>query len=108
MKSINLMRLVCWMIASMIVVWATQSLAECQSEIRILGDDLAGVRLAPEKNMDLADKVFKARRYCYLGDEKTAMRYLNAARKLAGLPESKGEFDWENVPIDSLESLPEN
>jgi len=36
------------------------------------------------------------------------MRYLNAARKLAGLPESKGEFDWENVPIDSLESLPEN
>ncbi len=34
----------------MIVGWANQSLAECQSEIRILGDDLAGVKLAPEKN----------------------------------------------------------
>jgi len=49
MKSINLVRLVCWMIASMIVGWANQSLAECQSEIRILGDDLAGVKLAPKK-----------------------------------------------------------
>ena len=108
MQSISLVSLLRWIITSMIVIWANHSLAECQSEIRILGDDLAGVKLTPEKNMDLADKVFKARRYCYLGDEKTAMRYLNAARRLAGLPESKGEFDWENVPIDSLESLPEN
>ena len=77
--------------------------AACQSEIRILGDDLAGVRLTAAQSQMIADKVLQARRHCWVQHEQEAMELINSARRMAGLKESSGEFDWETVPLESLE-----
>jgi hypothetical protein len=77
--------------------------ADCQSEMRILADDLAGVKLNSYQSQSLADKVLQARRQCWVHREQAAMDLINSARRIAGLKESSGEFDWENVPLESLE-----
>ena len=77
--------------------------AACQSEIRILADDLAGVKLTSYQSQSVADKVLQARRHCWVQHETAAMDLINSARRIAGLKESSGEFDWENVPLESLE-----
>lgn len=82
---------------------APLSHAACQSEIRILADDLAGVKLNSYQMQSIADKIFLARRHCWVQHEKVAMDLINSARRIAGLKESTGEFDWENVPLESLE-----
>lgn len=80
--------------------------AACQSEMRILSDDLAGVKLTPAQSQLIADKVLQARRHCWVQHEQKAMELINSARRLAGLKESSGEFDWETVPLESLEKAP--
>lgn len=82
--------------------------AGCQSQMRILADDLAGVELTSAQRQLIADKVLMARRHCWVHDEEEAMKLINAARKLAGLEEASGEFDWETVPLESLEKPPPN
>jgi hypothetical protein len=77
--------------------------AACQSEMRILADDLAGVKLNSYQTQSIADKVLQARRHCWVHHEKVAMDLINSARRIAGLKETTGEFDWENVPLESLE-----
>ncbi len=81
--------------------------AACQSEMRILGDDLAGVELTPAQSQLIADKVLQARRHCWVHHEQKAMELINSARRIAGLQESSGEYDWETVPLESLEQEPD-
>jgi len=80
--------------------------ADCQSELRILADDLAGVKLTSAQSQQVADKVLQARRHCWVQHEQTAMKLINSARRTAGLKESSGEFDWETVPLEQLEKAP--
>lgn len=89
-------------------LFISSSHAACQSEIRILGDDLAGVKLTSAQSQLIAEKVLLARRHCWVQHEKEAMELINSARRLAGLKESSGEFDWETVPLESLEEVPTN
>ena len=88
------------------VFCAAGSHAACQSEMRILGEDLAGVKLTPAQSQLIADKVLQARRHCWVHHEQKAMELINSARRMAGLKESSGEFDWETVPLESLEKTP--
>jgi len=85
------------------VVASPTGYAACQSEMRILADDLAGVKLTSNQSQSLADKILQARRHCWVHREKEAMDLINSARRIAGLKESSGAFDWENVPLESLE-----
>ncbi len=82
--------------------------AACQSEMRILADDLAGVELSSAQRQWIADKILKARRHCWVHREEEAMALINSARRMAGLKEATGEFDWQTVPLDSLEQVPSN
>ena len=84
----------------------SNSHAACQSEMRILADDLAGVKLTSAQSQLVADKVLQARRHCWVQHEEEAMALINSARRTAGLKETSGEFDWESVPLDSLEQAP--
>lgn len=89
-------------------LFAPISHADCQSELRILADDLAGVKLTSAQTQQVADKVLQARRHCWVQQEQTAMKLINSARRTAGLKESSGEFDWETVPLEQLEKPPPN
>ena len=88
------------------VFFAFSAHAGCQSQMRILADDLAGVELTSAQRQWIADKVLQARRHCWVHREEAAMKLINSARKVAGLKEASGEFDWENVPLESLEKPP--
>jgi hypothetical protein len=97
----------CLLSAAMTMLFASASHAEgCQSELRILADDLAGVKLTSAQSQQIADKVLQARRHCWVQHEQTAMKLINSARRTAGLKESSGEFDWEHVPLEQLEKPP--
>jgi hypothetical protein len=50
----------------------------------------------------------QAKRFCVQGKEIDAINKINAAREIAGLAHTSGEFDWENIPIEKLNRLPEN
>ena len=91
------------LITTAIVLVPAAGHAACQSEMRILADDLAGVKLTSYQRQSVADKVLQARRHCWVNNEKVAMVLINSARRIAGLKEASGEFDWENVPLESLE-----
>ena len=82
---------------------ARPSLADCQSQLRVLADDLKGVILTETQKSDLAAIVFEARRYCWVHQETLAMGLIGKARKVAGLKPPVDEFDWETVPLESLE-----
>lgn len=79
------------------------ALADCQAQLRILADDLHGVALDNKQNQDLAGLILQARRHCWVQQEKPAMDLINRARGVAGLKPATAEFDWENVPLESLE-----
>ncbi|MDA1331144.1 MAG: hypothetical protein O3A65_01550 [Proteobacteria bacterium] len=85
-----------------------QSVAGCSTEIRILGDDLVDIKLSPQQTQLLNDRILRAKRYCFYGEENKAMDLINAARELSGLQPTTGEFDWENIPIEDLNRQPTN
>ncbi len=85
---------------------ASPVLADCQAELRILAENLHGVSLNDKQNQDLAGVILQARRHCWVQQEKVAMDLINRARSIAGLKPATGEFDWENVPLESLEPAP--
>lgn len=90
--------------ASSVAVTAPPAAAEgCQTELRVFADDLQDIELTERQRQDIAGLVMQARRYCWVHQESVAMRLINKARSTAGLKPSTGEFDWENVPLDSLE-----
>ena len=82
---------------------AHPALAGCQSQLRVLADDLKGVVLTETQKSDLAAIVYEARRYCWVHQETPAMGLIAKARKVAGLKPPADEFDWETVPLESLE-----
>jgi hypothetical protein len=84
------------------------SVAGCSTDIRVLGDDLVGVLLPSQQNQLLADRILRAKRHCFRGEEGKAMDLINSARKLVGLKPTTGEFDWENIPIEELTQEPTN
>jgi len=85
------------------VAAARPALADCQSQLRLLADDLKGVVLTETQKSDLAAIVYEARRYCWVHQEVPAMGFIGKARKVAGLKPPVDEFDWETVPLESLE-----
>jgi hypothetical protein len=82
---------------------ARPALADCQSQLGLLADDLKGVALTEAQKSELAAVVYEARRYCWVHQEKPAMGFIGKARKVAGLKPPADEFDWETVPLESLE-----
>lgn len=92
-----------WLLACALFVIPSIGHADCQSEMHILADDLAGVKLTSSQSQKIADKILQARRHCWVKHEKKAMDLINSARRMVGLKESTGECDWENVPLESLE-----
>ena len=91
------------LLATVFLLVSPAGYGACQSEMRILADDLAGVKLNSYQTQTIADKILQARRHCWVHREKAAMDLINSARQIAGLKETTGEFDWENVPLESLE-----
>ncbi len=85
------------------VTTAQPALADCQSQLRLLADDLKDAVLTETQKNELAAAVYEARRYCWVHQEKPAMGYIGKARKVAGLKPPADEFDWETVPLESLE-----
>ena len=81
----------------------TPSPHRCQSAISALATDLKGLKLTKKKTEQIFTILFDARRLCALGHQKPALKDINKARALAGLKETTGDYDWENVPLESLE-----
>jgi hypothetical protein len=77
--------------------------AGCQTELQVFAEDLRGKQLTQPQTQEIAGLLIEARRYCWVHQESVAMGLINRARGAAGLAPSTGEFDWENVPLDSLE-----
>ena len=98
----------CLLLGAILAFGVHSARAACQSEMRILADDLAGVELTSAQRQWIADKILKARRHCWVHREEEAMALINSARRIAGLKEASGEFDWETVPLESLEQIPSN
>ena len=85
------------------LLFLNTAISGCSSEVRILADDLKGMRLTERQTQGLASILFDARKYCFGQQEEKALKYINKARALIGLEPTTGEFDWENVPLESLE-----
>jgi hypothetical protein len=82
---------------------ARAALADCKSQLHLLAENLKDVILTKTQKSELAAIVYEAGRYCWVHQEKPAMGYIGKARKVAGLKPPADEFDWETVPLESLE-----
>lgn len=85
---------------------ALQAAADCAQQLQLLGEDLKGVTLTQTQKQDIGGILDDARRHCWAHLEKQAMDYIAKARKVAGVGPPREEFDWENVPLESLEREP--
>ena len=92
-----------YLILILIVLYSRTAIPNCGNAITLLGDDMKGVVLTRSQTEEIFTILFEARRLCSLGQEEKALKQINYARRLAGIGESSGEFDWENVPLESLE-----
>ena len=77
--------------------------ADCQQQLQQLGEDLRGVTLTDTQKQTIGGLVEDARRYCWVHQEGPALHYLAKARLAAGLRPVVDKFDWESVPLESLE-----
>lgn len=77
--------------------------ADCQQQLQLLGADLKDVALTETQKQDLGGLVDDARRYCWIHQERPAMVFIAKARRVAGIRPPPDEFDWETVPLESLE-----
>lgn len=80
-----------------------QERMRCQQQIHLLGEDLRPVKLNDVQRQQMVDLLDGARRYCWVHQEEIAMDLIAKARKVAGLGPPRPEFDWETVPLESLE-----
>jgi len=77
--------------------------ADCQQQLQLLGADLKDVALTEMQKQDVGGLVDDARRYCWVHQERPAMVFIAKARRVAGIRPPPDEFDWETVPLESLE-----
>jgi hypothetical protein len=80
--------------------------ADCQSQLQLLSADVRDVALTEQQKQEIGGIVASARRYCWVHQEDAAMQYIARARDVAGLKPPPDEFDWETVPLESLEREP--
>lgn len=85
------------------VMFCPAARADCQQQLQLLGTDLKGVALTETQKQDIGGLVDDARRYCWIHREEPAMGYIAKARRVAGIRPPPDEFDWETVPLESLE-----
>ena len=85
------------------IFWMPSAYADCKAQLRILSDDLKDVSLSDSQMQSLASILMQARRNCWVQREQEAMDYITRARSVAGLKPPSAEFDWENVPLESLQ-----
>ena len=85
---------------------ASPAAADCAKQLQLLGEDLRGVQLTEARKQDVGGIVDDARRHCWAHLEDAAMQYIAKARRVAGIGPPREEFDWENVPLESLEREP--
>lgn len=100
--SLRRLALVAMSIAGLIVL-TDAARADCQQQLQQLGDDLRGVVLTDTQKQTIGGLVEDARRYCWVHQEAPATHYLAKARQAAGLRPLVDKFDWESVPLESLE-----
>jgi len=77
--------------------------ADCQSQLQLLSADMRDVILTEQQKQEIGGIVANARRHCWVHQEDVAMQYIARARNVAGIKPPPDEFDWENVPLESLE-----
>ncbi len=77
--------------------------ADCQQQLQQLSADLRGVSLTETQKQTIGGMVDDARRYCWVHREEPAMQIIAKARQVAGIKPPGKEFDWETVPLESLE-----
>ena len=77
--------------------------ADCQQQLQQLSTDLRGVTLTETQKQTIGGMVDDARRYCWVHREEPAMDIIAKARRTAGIKPPGEEFDWETVPLESLE-----
>lgn len=94
--------------ACLFVIPALPAAADCALQLQLLGEDLKGVALSEMQKQTIGGIVDDARRHCWIHQEKPAMDYIAKARNTAGIGPPREEFDWENVPLESLEEESEN
>jgi len=77
--------------------------ADCQQQLQQLSTDLRGLALTETQKQTIGGMVDDARRYCWVHREAPAMEIIARARRVAGVKPPGEEFDWETVPLESLE-----
>ena len=77
--------------------------ADCQQQLQQLSTDLRGIALTETQKQTIGGMVDDARRYCWVHREAPAMQIITRARRVAGIKPPGEEFDWETVPLESLE-----
>jgi hypothetical protein len=82
------------------------ALADCAQQLQQLSADLRGQELTEEQKQAIGGMVDDARRFCWVHRETPALELLAKARRTAGLRPMSAEFDWETVPLESLERKP--
>jgi hypothetical protein len=86
-----------------LLAWAGAAQADCQKQIQLFGEDVRSVTLTQAQKQDIGGILDDARRYCWVHQENTAMGHIARARRVAGIGPPREEFDWETVPLESLE-----
>ena len=77
--------------------------ADCAQQLQQLSTDLHGVALTETQKQAVGGMVDEARRFCWVHREEPALEIIAKARRAAGIKPSEKEFDWETVPLESLE-----
>jgi hypothetical protein len=77
--------------------------ADCEQQLQRLSTDLRGIALTETQKQTIGGMVDDARRYCWVHQEAPAMEIITRARRVARLKPAGEEFDWETVPLESLE-----
>jgi hypothetical protein len=94
--------LFCISIGSLSALPATAH-ADCQQQLQQFSFDLRGAALTETQKQTIGGLVDEARRYCCVHREKPAMKIIVKARQTVGIKPMGEEFDWETVPLESLE-----
>lgn len=79
------------------------ALADCAQQLQQLSADLRGLELTEEQKQAIGGMVDDARRFCWVHRETPALELLAKARRAARIKPMSAEFDWEPVPLESLE-----
>lgn len=86
-----------------LLILPASALADCAQQLQQLAADLRGQELTEEQKQAIGGMVDDARRFCWVHRETPALELLAKARRTAGLRPMSAEFDWETVPLESLE-----